>query len=337
MKRLLIFLFFASAVFAQQPQAPQGTPPFDVNARYTSGVGVGYAPTKDLTGLTLHLAGGTVVCSGTTPTFYAGGTLAMTNSTTNYVYLNISGCAPASNTSGFTSSTIPIAIVVTAGGNITTLTDVRSLFNSGTGGGGGGGSGPPFLGPNPWFDVTNPAYAGGAKCDGVTDDTAAFQATINAASSAPGGTVYIPWNSPVTAPVTDVFGCIIKGGLTIPDTGYWINILQVGNILVPANATASLLTGNIQNMWWLGVPGQGGGFVNTFGEPSTPTIGNYSNLPTLNSATTANLRFENMNFYCPSSTTAHCLNFTTTSGGGFVGITFINVSAGVGSGTAAQQ
>jgi hypothetical protein len=193
-------------------------------------------------------------------------------------------------------------------------------------GGGGGGSGPPFLGPNPWFDVTNTAYAGGAKCDGVTDDTAAFQSAINAASSAPAGTVYIPWNSPVVAPITSAFGCVIKGGLTIPNTGYFINVLQVGNILQPANATASIFSGGITNMWWLGVAGQGAGQPPSFGQPSTPTIANYSNLPTISSNNISNVRFENLTLNCPSATTSDCVNMNASSGGGFVGITFYNVN-----------
>lgn len=40
------------------------------------------------------------------------------------------------------------------------------------------------------FDVMNPAFAGGAKCDGTTDDSAAFAATIAAAPS--GSVIVIP-------------------------------------------------------------------------------------------------------------------------------------------------
>jgi hypothetical protein len=48
-----------------------------------------------------------------------------------------------------------------------------------------------FKGPNPWYDVTDPAW--GAKCDGVTDDKAAIQAALTAANSAiHGGTVFVP-------------------------------------------------------------------------------------------------------------------------------------------------
>ncbi len=90
-----------------------------------------------------------------------------------------------------------------------------------------------FKGPSPWRDVT----AFGAKCDGSTDDTAAFQAAFNAALADPGGTVYIPW-SPASSN-----GCIVKSGITIPAHGYWLNVLQVGNITIPTGGSSLIDSG----------------------------------------------------------------------------------------------
>jgi hypothetical protein len=115
--------------FAQQPQTQAVQELFPVNAKYVQGFGPGYWPTAG-SNLTLNLAAGTAVCSSIVRT-YAGGTLALAPSATNYVYLNTSNnCAPASNTIGFSSTTIPIATVVTNGTAITSITDVRSIFVS---------------------------------------------------------------------------------------------------------------------------------------------------------------------------------------------------------------
>lgn len=100
--------------FAQQPQAQQGQPLYAVNAKYVNGVAPGYWPTAG-TGLTLNLSPGTALCGfPPAPVTYTGGTLSMTASVSNYVYLDtLSSCAPASNTTGLTSTTIPIAVVLT--------------------------------------------------------------------------------------------------------------------------------------------------------------------------------------------------------------------------------
>lgn len=121
--------------FAQQPQTSSPAfPPY--NVKYVDGVGPGYWPTRG-SGLTLNLTAGTSICSSV-PTTYAGGTLAMTNNTTNYVYLNTaSSCVPAVKTTAFVALDIPIAVVVTSSGSITAngITDLRiaptnsSFFN----------------------------------------------------------------------------------------------------------------------------------------------------------------------------------------------------------------
>jgi hypothetical protein len=128
MKKLLFLLFLLTAALsvAQQPQS-HTAPLFAVNAKYTNGVAPGYAPTKG-TGLTLNLGSGTTDCLGTLIE-YAGGTLTMTDNTTNYVYLDpSSSCAPTSSTSIFTSAHVWIAKVTTSGGAITAIDDVRTSF-----------------------------------------------------------------------------------------------------------------------------------------------------------------------------------------------------------------
>ena len=137
---ILLFLLTVYCVlptaFAQQPQAQAGQAIFPVNAKFVQGVGPGYWPTAG-SNLTLNLAPGTAVCSSTVQT-YAGGTLTLAPSTTNYVYLNTSNnCAPASNTTGFTAAAIPIATVITTSSAISSITDVRTMFvsNGATGSG----------------------------------------------------------------------------------------------------------------------------------------------------------------------------------------------------------
>jgi hypothetical protein len=129
---VLIPLLLQTRAFTQQPQAQAGQELFPVNAKYVQGFGPGYWPTAG-SGLTLNLAAGTAYCNGIVRT-YAGGTLTLAASATNYVYLNISSsCVPASNTTGFSSTTIPVATVATSGTSITSITDVRTMFVSSNG------------------------------------------------------------------------------------------------------------------------------------------------------------------------------------------------------------
>lgn len=123
---------FALDGIAQNPQthdvpsASATEPLAGINARWANGIAPGYWATAGA-GLTLNLSAGTVNCSGAIET-YAGGTLTMVASATNYVYLDISAsCAPASNTTGF-SSNIPIAEVAASASAITTITDDRTMF-----------------------------------------------------------------------------------------------------------------------------------------------------------------------------------------------------------------
>jgi hypothetical protein len=126
-RKLLVVLLalLPSLVSAQQPQT-QTAPIYSANSKYVQGVGPGYWPQAGA-GLVLNLSAGRVRCLNAMVN-YAGGTLTLANNTTNYVYLDTaSSCAPASNTSGYTSATIAIATVVTASGVITTITDDRTL------------------------------------------------------------------------------------------------------------------------------------------------------------------------------------------------------------------
>lgn len=137
MKKLLLtvlLLLMPTLMLAQNPQT-SSDPIVGVNARYTNGIAPGYWPTAG-SGLTLNISAGTVNCAGT-EIIYAGGTLTMTASATNYVYLDTTAsCAPASNTTGFASTNVMIAKVVTDAGSITTVTDDRTPFvapNTGSG------------------------------------------------------------------------------------------------------------------------------------------------------------------------------------------------------------
>lgn len=126
---LLLLLFMAIVASAQNPQTQTAWPAYAVNAKYAGGVAPGYAPTAG-SGLNLALSPGTANCSGTIIT-YTGGTLALTASTTNYVYLNTaSNCAPAVKTTAFVAADIPIAVITTSGSAITSIVDDRTFFNA---------------------------------------------------------------------------------------------------------------------------------------------------------------------------------------------------------------
>ena len=128
-KALSMFLMAASALLGQQPQT-QTAPIYPVNAKYVQGFGPGYWATAG-TGLSLNLTAGTAFCAGSMVT-YAGGSLALAASVTNYVYLNTaSSCVPAVKTAAFTSSDIPVATVVTGAAAITSIVDDRTFFQQG--------------------------------------------------------------------------------------------------------------------------------------------------------------------------------------------------------------
>jgi len=131
MKKILsaILLVVASVVGVANAQQPQTStaPLSSTNVKYNNGVGNGYWPTKG-TGLVLNVAAGTSYCSGAIST-YAGGTLTLTDNSTNYVFLS-SSCVLGFNTTGFVAGNVPIAVVTTVSGAITTIQDDRTMFAS---------------------------------------------------------------------------------------------------------------------------------------------------------------------------------------------------------------
>src|SRR4051812_39091733 len=77
-----------------------------------------------VTGLTWAYYGGILYVGGVS-TAIADGTVALTNTATNYVEATTAGVVSA-NTDGFTAGRIPLYTVTTAGGVITGYTDQRS-------------------------------------------------------------------------------------------------------------------------------------------------------------------------------------------------------------------
>lgn len=127
---LLVASVSGPMLLAQNPQAAVGTPLSATNTKYNNGIGIGFAPSAD-SGLVLNVAAGTSFCSGARHA-YTGGTLNLTASTTNYIFLN-SSCVVSSNTSGYTTNIIPIGTAITGSSTISSITDDRTMFFIGGG------------------------------------------------------------------------------------------------------------------------------------------------------------------------------------------------------------
>ena len=219
----LSFIIYNSqfiTAFAQQPQAPAGTPLYSVNAKYVNGMAPGYWPTAG-TGLVLNLSAGTAYCGNPpAPVNYPGGSLAVAASATNYIYLDpANNCSPAAGTSAFAAGQIPIAKVVTGASSITSITDIRTLFASTLG--------------TQVFNVRT----FGAKGDGTTNDSPAFQAAYNAAVAAGGGTVYVP---PVGGP-----GCyLLNTAINMTNNNTRVTIEGSAGVGVAQSGSSGLICAN---------------------------------------------------------------------------------------------
>ncbi len=255
---LFAISYSLATAFSQQPQAPAGTPLYSVNAKYVNGLAPGYWGTAG-SGLTLSLSVGTAYCGNPpVPVSYPGGSLALAASTTNYVYLDpANDCAPTAGTSAFSAGQIPIAKVVTGTSSITTITDLRTWFHPqpctmGTGGAVNCSS----LGTNQNITLT-PSGSGdsvianlvdnggqvfnvkayGAKGDGTTNDSPAFQAAYNAAIAAGGGTVYIP-------PAAGSSCYLLNTAINMTNDGHYVRMIGTGGIGVLQTGSAGLICGN---------------------------------------------------------------------------------------------
>lgn len=169
-------LFAPVATASGQQPATQAAPLYATNAKYVQGVGPGYWPTPGA-GLTLNLAPGRAFCGGSIRT-NGGGTLTMAASSTNYAYLDTTAnCGPAANATGFSPTTIPIALATASASAITAITDDRTFFFAGGAGGGGSGTVTSVGLTTPgWLSVANsPVTTSGTQAVTASASQAAHQ------------------------------------------------------------------------------------------------------------------------------------------------------------------
>jgi hypothetical protein len=123
---LAVLLVTLGFVLAQNPST-QSPPTASVNAGTVNGVAPGYRP-QATSGLSIALGPGTAWCGGSLQQ-YGGGSVVVSASTTNYVFLDTTNlCTATANTTGFPRGSIPIAIVSTSATAIASVQDVRTWF-----------------------------------------------------------------------------------------------------------------------------------------------------------------------------------------------------------------
>lgn len=135
MRKLLVIIALLASCFAQQPQTTN--PLSGTNAKYSQGVSYGYMPIPSTASLSLPLGAGTCFTATPSRVAYAGATLTLTASQTNYVYLD-SSCAVQQNTTGYpAASIVPIGSFTTNGAGVTSYNDDRDFARISSAGGSG--------------------------------------------------------------------------------------------------------------------------------------------------------------------------------------------------------
>lgn len=259
-------LFLSAAVLVgQQGQTSDVSftqPLYHANAAYTQGLSPGYWPTCTnqaatalCSSLTLYVSKGTIWCQGTIRT-YAGGTLTMANNATNYVYLDpTANCAPASSTSVFSALQVPIAVVVTAGGVITTITDDRSYITSLS-----------FPNLNGVLQCSQmPALTGDVGNANCATTVKALQGNA-VSTAAPTDQYFLQWIAadnkwepkPLSVSPSQISGCLLSAGVNAQTAGYTLLSGDAGKLVtfngssltatLPSSPPSSTWCVNIQNL-----------------------------------------------------------------------------------------
>lgn len=211
---LLALLLPVLVSHAQQPTTT--APLVGVNSRYVQGIGPGYYPTAG-SGLTLNVAAGTSFCDGAIVT-YAAGTLSLTNTATNRVYLD-TNCTVSFKTTAFVVGDIPIATVVTSGGAISSITDQRTWFVE------------PSAGGVTNVTASSPIFSTGGATPNITCPTCSNFPGSNIQGGFLGGYKSSSANGVPYAQTAGAFNI----EFSFPETGYLKNI----GICVPADNDAA--------------------------------------------------------------------------------------------------